>query len=56
MDVSGSKFEPTPPIANRTPSRQTAVEHASGVSGNECHGDGVGGAVATAGREFKEIA
>jgi hypothetical protein len=49
-DPSGRKLRVgiicAPPIANRAPSIQTAVEYVSGVSGNGCHGDGVGGAVA----------
>ena len=40
-----------PPTASRVPLKAKAVESVSGVSGSDCHGDGVGGALALAGGE-----
>ena len=41
----------SPPIVSRAPLKANAVEQSSGVSGSDCHGDGVDGALALAGWE-----
>ena len=37
-----------PPTASRAPLKAKTVEYVSGVSGNDCHGDSAGGALALA--------